>query len=331
MREMASRFFTRLFACCVAAGAFWLTLPVSARAQENSGLTAAALSVDLPEAPQPEFGSEAAVQEPGTTQNRQPQVPASSSSQPHDKPLSPDEERQQRAEEQLSEQKKQRMLGILPMFNTSYRDDAVSLKASEKMKLAFRTSIDPATFGITAVVAGFGELNGGDNNKGFGWGPEGYFKRWGAAYLDSFNGMMIGNGILPSIFHQDPRYFRLGRGSATHRLLYAMATTVICRHDNSKRWEPNYSNVGGNLIAGYVSNLYYPDTDRSGWEQTLASGFVVTAEGTFGGILQEFWPDISRKLFKKDPTHGLDAQAGAADAAAQQNKEKKQPLPPAPK
>ena len=330
MGAMGSRLFVVPLAFCVATGTLWLTLPVSLQAQETREVPDSVLRAELPEAPQPEFGSEATVQEPGTTQNPQSQSPASSSSQPQDKPPSPDEERRQRAKEQLSEQKKQRMLGILPMFNTSYRDDAVSLKASEKMKLAFRTSIDPATFGITAVVAGFGELNGGDNNKGFGWGPEGYFKRWGAAYLDSFNGMMIGNGILPSIFHQDPRYFRLGHGSTTHRLLYAMSTTVICRHDNSKRWEPNYSNVGGNLIAGYISNLYYPDTDRSGWEQTLASGFVVTAEGTFGGILQEFWPDISRKLFKKDPTHGLDAQA-RAEEATQQNKEKKQPLPPAPK
>jgi hypothetical protein len=329
---MASSLCTRPAACWIAAGALWLALPIWSGAQANRETRAPVLIAELPEAPKPEWTSDEA-QEPATTANPQPQAPAagSSSSPAQDKSPDSEEERRQKATRQLKEQKTQRMLGILPMFNTSYHDDAVSLKASEKMKLAFRTAIDPATFGITAVVAGFGELNGSDNNKGFGWGPEGYFKRWGAAYLDSFNGMMIGNGILPSIFHQDPRYFRLGRGSTTHRLLYAMSTTVICKHDNSKRWEPNYSNVGGNLIAGYVSNLYYPDTDRSGWEQTLASGFVVTAEGMFGGILQEFWPDISRKLFKKDPTHGLDAQARAADAAAQQRKEERLPVPSAPK
>jgi hypothetical protein len=330
---MASSLSTRPAACWIAAGALWLALPIWSGAQANRATTAPVLIAELPEAPQPTWARDDEVQEPATSGNPQPQVPVagSSSSQAQEKSPDPEEERRQKAAQQLKEQKTQRLFGILPMFNTSYHNDAVSLKASEKMKLAFRTAIDPATFGITAVVAGFGELNGGDNNKGFGWGPEGYFKRWGAAYLDSFNGMMIGNGILPSILHQDPRYFRLGRGSTTHRLLYAMSTTVICKHDNSKRWEPNYSNVGGNLIAGYVSNLYYPDTDRSGWEQTLASGFVVTAEGMFGGILQEFWPDISRKLFKKDPTHGLDAQARAADAAAQQRKEERLPVPSAPK
>jgi hypothetical protein len=284
----------------------------------------------LPEAPQPALpvSEAAAVHDLAPTTNPQAQAPASesSSAQGFQGPMS-GTERRQTAEEQIKQQEKQRVLGVVPMFNTSYLGDAVSLTAGQKMKLAFRSAIDPVTFGVSAMVAGIAELNPSSNNDGFGWGADGYAKRWGAAYLDSFNGTMIGNGVLPAIFHQDPRYFRLGHGSTTHRLLYAMATTVICKHDNSRRWEPNYSNVGGNLIAGYVSNLYYPDTDRSSWGQTLASGMIVTAEGTLGGIFQEFWPDISRKLFKRDPTHGLDAQVRAAEAAAQQDHKKSQPLP----
>jgi hypothetical protein len=49
---------------------------------------------------------------------------------------------------------------------------------------------------------------------------------------------------------------------------------------------------------------------------------TVTFEGTFGSTLEEFWPDISRKLFHKDPTHGLDAQA--QDAAAKQKKQQEE-------
>ena len=288
----------------------------------------------LSEAPQPVQGTDeaVAVQDQAPAPNPQAQAPAteSSSSQGPQAPMS-EEERRKKAEEQIKQQEKQRVLGIVPMFNTSYQGDAVSLTAGQKMKLAFRSAVDPVTFGVSAMVAGIAELNAAPNNNGFGWGPDGYAKRWGAAYLDSFNGTMIGNGILPSILHQDPRYFRLGRGSTTHRLLYAMATTVICKGDKSRRWEPNYSNVGGNLIAGYVSNLYYPDTSRSSWEQTLASGMIVTAEGTLGGVFQEFWPDISRKLFHRDPTRGLDDQVRVADSAAQQDHKTTQPLPPAPK
>jgi hypothetical protein len=211
----------------------------------------------------------------------------------------------QKAEEQLKEQTQQRVLGVVPSFNVSYRGDAVSLTGWQKIRLAFRTSVDPVTFGVAFLVAGYHEA---DNDVNFGWGIKGYGQRAGAAYLDSFDSNMIGNGILPALLHQDPRYFRMGHGSTTHRLLYAAAAAFICKHDNTGKWEPNYSNVLGNVAAGAISNLYYPGSN-SGVGLTISNGFIVTAEGAFGAMFQEFWPDISRKLFHKDPTHGLDAQA----------------------
>ena len=73
------------------------------------------------------------------------------------------------------------------------------------------------------------------------------------------------------------------------------------------------SNVAGNIISGAISNLYYP-SGTSGFGQTITNGLTVTAEGGLGSVFQEFWPDISRKLFHKDPTHGLDAEAQDQDA-----------------
>jgi len=233
-------------------------------------------------------------------------------------PASGQETQQQKAAEQIKEQEQQRIVGVVPAFNTSYRWNAASMTAGQKMGLALRSMTDPFQFAAAFLVAGYHEAL--DDDPGFGWGPEGYFKRSGAAYLDAFDGDIIGNGILPILFHQDPRYFRMGHGTKTHRLLYALATNVICRHDNTGKWEPNYSNVGGNIIAGAISNLYYP-SQTAGAGQTINNGLIVTFEGTFGGVLQEFWPDISRKLFRKDPTHGLDAQARAKDATAKQKKQ----------
>ncbi len=50
----------------------------------------------------------------------------------------------------------------------------------------------------------------------------------------------------------------------------------------------------------------------TGWGQTIYNGMIVTAEGGIGWLFQEFWqefwPDISRRVLHRDPTHGLDAQ-----------------------
>jgi hypothetical protein len=234
---------------------------------------------------------------------------------------SPQETQRQKAEEQIKEQEHQRIAGIVPSFNVSYRSDAVSLTAAQKFQLDLRAAVDPYTFAIAGITAGLGEAE--DSDTGFGWGPSGYFERWAAAYGDNVIGNLIGNAVLPSILHQDPRYFRLGHGSVTHRLLYSAATSFICKHDNTGKWEPNYSNVLGNMIAGEISTTYYPNSKGDGL-QAVETGLTVTFEGTFGAELQEFWPDISRRLFHKDPTHGLDAQARAADEAAKKKKQQEQ-------
>jgi len=276
-------------------------------------------SGDLPEAPQPqiEIARGERVDQLGPGQ------PASGGEDQQAQPPGtvPDptqEDKERKAEEQIKQQEHQRVLGFIPSFNTSYVSDAVSLSPKQKASLAFHSAVDPYTFAMAFIVAGLGEAK--DDDPGFGWGPEGYFKRSGAHYLDAFDGTMFGNAFLPIVLHQDPRYFRLGHGTVTHRLLYAVATSVICKHDNTGKWEPNYSNVGGNLIAGALSNFYYPSAGKSSVAQTFNAGFTVIVEGTLGATLQEFWPDVSRKVFHKDPTNGLDAQARAADEAKKKAK-----------
>lgn len=221
------------------------------------------------------------------------------------KPAAPDQTQHQLAEEQLKEQETQRLAGVLPEFNVSYRSDAVSLSAGQKMNLALRIATDKITIAFAVVTAGYHEA--ADDISNAPWGAKGFAERSGIAYLDSFDGTMIGNGILPSLLHQDPRYFRLGHGSMLHRVAYAASASVICKHDNTHQWEPNYSNVLGNLAAGGLSTLYYP-RGNSGAGLVLSTAMIQTAEGAMITIVQEFWPDISRKLFHKDPTHGMDAQ-----------------------
>ncbi len=302
---------------------------------QNPPDASSTVSTVLPDAPAPAGpGAQTPAQQPPSsqptqTQSQQPapaQPPAqaqqSSSSSSATQQQTPEQSQHQKAEEQIKEQEHQRMAGIVPSFNVTYHSDAVSLTPAQKFKLQFRASIDPYTFAISMIVAGLGEAE--DTNSGFGWGPGGYAKRAAAEYADNVIGNTLGNALLPSILHQDPRYFRLGHGSVQRRLLYAAATTFICKHDNTRKWEPNYSNVLGNMIAGEISNLYYPEQGKNDAVEAVENGLTVTFEGSFGGELEEFWPDISRKLFHKDPTHGLDAQARAADAAAKQKRQQEQ-------
>jgi len=315
------------FSVTLAAALVLLVPPCSLMAQDAPKESNNGTAEVSPDAPQPQFALASAAppeaqspsaQDPAVRQSTPDTTPAQSSSSSQTPAQQPGagQSQHEKADEQIKEQEKQRLVGVVPQFNISYRSDAVSMTAGQKMKLALRSTTDPVAFGVAFVVAGYHEAM--DDDKGFGWGIEGYGKRSGAAYLDAFDGNMIGNGILPALLHQDPRYFRLGHGTITHRLLYSLATNVICKHDNTGKWEPNYSNVGGNIASGAISNLYYPPSN-SGIGQTFTNGFIVTAEGGFGSIFDEFWPDISRKLLHKDPTHGLDAQA-RADKAAQQAK-----------
>jgi hypothetical protein len=264
-----------------------IALPSYILSQESVSSHAVIATAEIPYAPQPQFVAAAdassGLQEQSTKQPSQSAIDQSSSSS-QASPQQPDAKKSQydKAEEQIKEEEKQRIAGVVPAFNVTYHSDAVSMTAGQKMRLAFRSSIDPVTIVGGLFAAGYRE--GLDEDTGFGWGPEGFGKRAGAAYLDAFDGTMIGNGILPSILHQDPRFFRLGHGTIRHRLLYA------------------------------ISNLYYPSSG-SGIGQTISNGMIVTNVGTVAAIFDEFWPDLSRKFLHRDPSHGLDAQLRAQDAA----------------
>ena len=209
---------------------------------------------------------------------------------PGQPPLTPE----QKAEEQLKRQEHQRIAGVVPNFNVSYDKDAAPLSKKQKLKLAWHTATDPVAFGIAGFDAGLSQAE--NDFPGYGQGAQGYAKRFGASYADNFDGTILGNAIFPILLKQDPRYFRRGEGSFPSRLFYSLSTTVWCKNDNGK-WGPNYSNILGNLAAGGISNLYYPSSDR-GAGLTFERGLTVTAYGAFGGVFNEFWPDIARKIFK---------------------------------
>jgi hypothetical protein len=235
----------------------------------------------LPQTPQQQPADTTAARPPQATTPPQPAQPQTS------KPVA--------SEDQLHQEEKQRILGVMPTFNMTNNQAALPLTPRQKFQLFFKSTSDPWTFGITAISAGIGQAE----NSPPEWhgGVEGYAKRWGAGYLDSFDGNLWGNAILTSWWHEDPRYYRKGSGSAKRRFWWAAGSTFWCKRDNGT-WGPNYANIAGNFIGGAIANLYYPPSQR-GIGPTLEHSASVTGYGILGAEVIEFWPDIAHHYSEK--------------------------------
>jgi len=218
------------------------------------------------------------------------------------------------ADLQIAEQEKQRVLGVFPNFYVSYGGDALPLNTKQKFRLAWKTTIDPFTFVGVAALAGLGQAT--NNFPGYGQGAEGYFKRLGASYADAVTGTFIGSAMLPSLLKQDPRYFYKGSGSTHSRLLYALASPVICKGDNM-RWQPNYSNVAGAFASAGISYLYYPQSDRNGAGLVVQNSLVRLGELAFEGVLQEF---VIRRLTPRVRSRASTAPTASEQADGTQNR-----------
>ncbi len=203
--------------------------------------------------------------------------------------------REQIAEEEIKEETKQRVLGIMPNFYTSYVWDAAPMNTRQKFKLSLRASTDPWVFARTAITAGIQQAN--NTYPEYGDGGSGYAKRYFAAYGDALTGRIIGSAVLPSIFHQDPRYFYRGTGGVPRRVLHALVSAVAARTDGG-HIEPNYTHILGDFTAGYLSKTWHPGSETG---FTLAAGRHT---------------DRDRRLCRPQPCTGVSVQEDLARNAA---------------
>ena len=179
----------------------------------------------------------------------------------------------------------QRVLGIVPNFYTSYIWNSAPMTPKLKFKLAYRSIIDPVSILVNAGVAGVEQWH--NTYPGYGSGWEGYGKRFGSANADSIVGGFMGRAILPTVFHQDPRYFYRGSGSIKSRMYYALKQTFVARGDNGQP-EPNYSHILGNFAAAGISNIYRAPSDRS-VSLTFRDGLIITGGNAAANLVREFF------------------------------------------
>jgi len=187
------------------------------------------------------------------------------------------------ATQQVEIAEKQRVLGIIPNFYVSYDQNPVPLTTKLKFKLATHVMVDPVTILGTGFVAA---LDQAGDTPDYGQGWDAYGKRFGANYANGLTDIFIGGAILPSLLHQDPRYFYKGTGTNKSRVIYALLNPFRCRGDNGQ-WQPNYSSLGGYLASGAISNAYYPESDR-GVGRVFSTFGVDVGANIANSLIQEF-------------------------------------------
>jgi hypothetical protein len=191
---------------------------------------------------------------------------------------------------------KDRLFGVLPNYTTVETEHQFGpLTVKDKFKLTSDSMFDPVTFPFIGLEALIGQAE--NSEPEYGQGMKGYAKRYGTSYADAGIGTLMTTSVFPSMLHQDPRYFQLGRGSVLHRLFYSVSRMVVTRNDDGSHGF-NYSEIMGNAVAAGISNTYHPQQERTLSNTASVWGTDIMWDAV-SDVAKEFWPDIRRKIRKK--------------------------------
>ncbi|MGA7648309.1 MAG: carboxypeptidase-like regulatory domain-containing protein [Terriglobales bacterium] len=188
------------------------------------------------------------------------------------------------AAQEFKAEEQQRILRFIPNTYVTYEPHPEPLTTGMKFHLAYKSLTNPVFFARTDAWAGVQQA--ADTPGQWRQGAEGYGKRVGAGLVDATTEGLIGNAILPSLLHQDPRYFYQGSGTKKSRALHAILAAFICNGDDGKT-QPNYSTWGGSLISSSISLAYYPSSDRNA-QHVFRSFGIGMGLHVGGGLVQEF-------------------------------------------
>ena len=198
----------------------------------------------------------------------------------------------------VSKRQPKRILGIMP----NYR--AVSAGAipppptpKEAFKIATQNSFDYSAFIFVGITSGLAEAR--DTHPQLGKGIGGYSEYYWRGFVDKTDGNYWVVAILPTVFHQDERYYAMGEGNFFKRGIYA-ATRILITPNYEGKNTFNASDVLGRGVAQAISATYYPAGDRSVGDIAVKYGWAMGRDA-LTNVFREFWPDIATHVLHRHP------------------------------
>ena len=186
---------------------------------------------------------------------------------------------------------------IVPAFKVNYGGHFTPLTPKEKFQEWAQGAYDPLGLTTTAVQAGTLEYSSPDGFCGYGTGFGNYSKCFGSMELDANDSSFLGDFVFTVWWRQDPRYFRLGKGGFCKRGLYTISRVFVTYNDSGKN--VFYSSaLAGTGIAAVLSNLYYPQQDRTVGHTMSRAAIDIGDTALYNGAA-EFWPDIHHWLQRR--------------------------------
>jgi hypothetical protein len=210
-------------------------------------------------------------------------------------PTSADSQNKKKQEDSEGQQTK-RMLWVVPNFGAvSAGTQLPPMSTHDKFALASSDSItDYSSYTWAAILAEQAMLLNSDPELGHG--IAGYGRYYWRTFTDGVSGTFFTEAIVPSLTHEDPRYYTMGKGGFFRRTGYAVSCAFISKTDSGGTTF-NWSEVGGNALEAGLSNAYYPPQER-GLSQTALNWGTQMESAVLNHVFQEFWPDIRRKALR---------------------------------
>ena len=174
--------------------------------------------------------------------------------------------------------------GIMSKFQ---EDLSKPLTPGGKAKRAFIQMLFPG-IPATAAAAGIGMAADSRIDRDYGMGGDGFVRRWGSAFGTNAVDLFVGDFLLASALHQDPRYHPSKRSGFGHRLGYAISRAVVTYSDTGQQ-QFNASDIFGTLIGAGASTAWHHSSDRRaeyfaqrfGYAELTSVGFNIVKEFIF--------------------------------------------------